>query len=382
MNANSVVPPYNETAVYDARVTVGTVVTKFNYALELLTELPALRTRLGVTARSVGALVSVPAVSATVQPRVPRIGVSALVRVPVSSTVVAAHIPAVSGGASVQLNPVAYNIEALAPAFVGEAGAVVATPSVDVAISAFAPSVRSGVNAAVPLTDFAVAAPAAIVWREPVVYMASSIGASTSSFALSWPAHRANDVALLVIEASGADTTLTPPSGWAALSGSPVVDVASTAGSKLQVWWRRAASSAEAAVTIPDGGDHQIAAIATFRGCPTSGDPWDVLGTGTKTVASTTATVPSVTTTAFNSRVVMVVGRPNDSSDTAHFGNPVNGSLTSLVKHFEAGSGSGNGGGFVVASGLMSNKDATGTTTLSKAISTTDTYFVIALKGV
>jgi hypothetical protein len=165
------------------------------------------------------------------------------------------------------------------------------------------------------------------------------------------------------------------------MPGSPVVDVASTAGSKLQVWWKRAISNGEPAVVVSDGGDHQLAAIVTFRGCPITGNPWDVLGTGTKTIASTTATVPSVTTTVFNTRVVMVVGRPNDSSDTAHFGNPVNGSLTNLVKHFEAGTIAGNGGGFAVVSGVMANKDATGTTTLSKAISTTDTYFVIALKG-
>ena len=42
MNASNVVLPYNETAVYESRIRLGNVVTKFDYALELLTEVPAL----------------------------------------------------------------------------------------------------------------------------------------------------------------------------------------------------------------------------------------------------------------------------------------------------------------------------------------------------
>lgn len=78
----------------------------------------------------------------------------------------------------------------------------------------------------------------------------------------------------------------------------------------------------------------------------------------------------------------MIVGRPDDSANTAHFGVPVNTTLHSITKHFENGSTVGNGGGFVVASGIMANQDATGTSTLTKTASTTDTYFVVALKGV
>jgi hypothetical protein len=41
MNANTVVLPYNETAIYDSRIGLGTIVTKFDYSLTLLTEVPA-----------------------------------------------------------------------------------------------------------------------------------------------------------------------------------------------------------------------------------------------------------------------------------------------------------------------------------------------------
>ena len=207
--------------------------------------------------------------------------------------------------------------------------------------------------------------------------------ALTGATAVAWPTHQTNDIGLLVIETSGDGTTvnITTPSGWVAVTGSPVTDVATIAGSKLQVWWKRAASASEGAVTVPDSGDHQIARIFTFRNCITTGDPWDVTTTGNKTTASTTATVPAVTTTVADTLITMIVSRPNDNGSTTHFGVPVNANLTNLGEAGEAGSTQGNGGGFVVSRGIKATAGNTGTSTLTKTVSTTDAYMVIALKG-
>lgn len=208
---------------------------------------------------------------------------------------------------------------------------------------------------------------------------ATLVGAS----AVAWPTHQTNDIGLLVIETTGNGLTIniTTPSGWAAVPGSPVTDVATTAGSKLQVWWKRAASASETAVTVPDSGFHQIARIFTFRDCITTGNPWDVTTTGNKTTASLTATVPAVTTTVADTLITMIVGRPDSSNSTTHFGVPTNGNLTSLAECGEAGSTEGTGGGFVVSRGVKATAGDTGTSTLTKIASTTDTYMVIALKG-
>lgn len=207
--------------------------------------------------------------------------------------------------------------------------------------------------------------------------------ANTAALTVAWPAHQAGDIGLLVIEASGNNATvnITAPSGWQAVPGSPVTDLATIAGSKLQVWWKRAASNAETSVTVPDGGDHQIARIFTFRNCISTGDPWDVTTTGNKTTASTTATVPALVTTVGDTLIVMIVGRPNDNGSTTHFGVPVNANLTNLGECGEAGSTQGNGGGFVVSRGVKAIAGNTGTSTLTKIASTTDTYMAIALKG-
>jgi hypothetical protein len=207
--------------------------------------------------------------------------------------------------------------------------------------------------------------------------------ASANATSVSWPAHLADDIGILVIETSGNGTTLNivTPSNWAAVPGSPVTDLATTAGSKLQVWWKRASSSSEGNVSIPDSGDHQIARIYTFRNCIATGDPWDVTTTGNKTTASTTATVPAVETTVDDTLIVMIVGRPNDNASTTHFGVPANSNLTDLADRGEAGAITGNGGGFVLATGVKAAAGNTGTSTLTKIASTTDTYMVIALKG-
>lgn len=211
----------------------------------------------------------------------------------------------------------------------------------------------------------------------------ANTAALTGATAVAWPTHVAGDIGLLVIETSGEGTTLsiTTPTGWQAVPGSPVTDLATIAGSKLQVWWKRAASAAEGAVTVPDSGDHQIARIFTFRNCIATGNPWDVTTTGNKTTASTTATVPAVTTTVADTLITMIVSRPNDNNSTTHFGVPVNANLTGLGEGGEAGSTQGNGGGFVVSYGVKTTAGNTGTSTLTKIASTTDAYMVIALKG-
>lgn len=206
----------------------------------------------------------------------------------------------------------------------------------------------------------------------------ASTGATVSAV---WPTHLINDIGLVVIETSGDSANLTPPAGWAALPGTPVTDVATSTGSKLHVWWKRAASAAEAAVATGAGTDHILARLYTFRGCVTTGNPWDVTTTGTKVTASATATVPALVTTVDDTLITMIVGRPNDSLNTAHFGVPVNANLTGLGEAGEAGTANNNGGGFVVSYGVEPTASNTGTSTLTKIVSTTDTYVVLALRA-
>lgn len=212
----------------------------------------------------------------------------------------------------------------------------------------------------------------------PIFQAAGSSAAVTSTTALnlSWPTHQANDIGILLIEAENTITTITP-AGWTHVTGSPLV----VGDTKLHVLWARADSSAMPDVSNSTNCNHKLGVIVTFRGCITTGNPWNVITTGSKTTASNTATVPSLTTTVNNTLVVMIVSRPDDDASTTHFGVPVNATLNSIAKYGEFGTDLGHGGGFVVAGGIKATSGATGTSTLSKTASTTDAYVTFALRG-
>jgi hypothetical protein len=213
------------------------------------------------------------------------------------------------------------------------------------------------------------------------VAVGTQVAGTTNQNAV-WPAgHQIGDLGILVIETGGEGTTLTPPAGWTAVPGSPVTSVATTAGSKLQVWYKFAVSTTEANVATGDSGDHQIARIYTFRDVTQTGT-FNASTTGTKTTASTTVTWPSITTTEDNTLVVFIATRPDDTNtNTNIFGSYTQANLdTTLIEAAEATTSAGHGGGFVVAYATKASAGATGTPTASMgALSVTNAYLVFAL---
>jgi len=220
----------------------------------------------------------------------------------------------------------------------------------------------------------------------------SGSATGTGSVTLSWMGlYQPNDVGIIIVESSGGDPTLTitTPSGWSQVTGSPVVDVATTAGSKLQVFWKRitttAGSNPEPDVILPSGGNHIIAALFAVRGCITSGNPWDVISTGQKSTASTSITFPSLTTTVSDCAILLIATRPNSSISGSIFSN-LNLSGSALTNTDQVGvrngTTSGNGGGFVRYTGEKATPGSIGTHTATTTSSLTSAYMVIAFRGI
>jgi len=89
--------PYNETAVYESRLRLGNVVTKFDYALELLTEVPAFTLNIGYTADRYQFLEVPAAADTTIAAVAPVVASSTAVRIPAAVDVaVAAELPTLS----------------------------------------------------------------------------------------------------------------------------------------------------------------------------------------------------------------------------------------------------------------------------------------------
>jgi hypothetical protein len=73
MNPASTVLPYNETAVYEGRLRLGNIVTKFDYALELLSEPEPLKTTIGLQLKSLR-LIEAPSSDLALSAEIPTYG--------------------------------------------------------------------------------------------------------------------------------------------------------------------------------------------------------------------------------------------------------------------------------------------------------------------
>jgi MSHA biogenesis protein MshQ len=194
-----------------------------------------------------------------------------------------------------------------------------------------------------------------------------------------WPAHEIDDIALLFIESAGGEAaTLSTAAGFVAVANSPQATGATTAGTRITVFWARATSTSMASPTVADPGNHVYARILTYRGVFASGNPWDVTGGGVKAGASTSVTVTGVTTTVANTLIVQAVARDNDNAAAA-FSAQTNGNLTGIAERSDAGTAQGNGGGIGVWDGVKAAAGGTGNTaaTVTNSI---NAFLTIALR--
>jgi hypothetical protein len=209
------------------------------------------------------------------------------------------------------------------------------------------------------------------------------LGSNTSGNTLfvTWPSHAANDIALAFVET--ANQAVATPSGWTAVSnGSQGVGTAgSVTATRLQVFWRRAASSSESTLQFPAiPGDHANGIMMTVRGCITSGDPVDVSAGDTTTDADASAvSIPGATTTVDGCLVVAACSRQT-ASVTAQQSGEANAALSSLAERLDVGNTLGNGGGLAVATGLKATAGAYGVTTATLSTASRQGHVSLALK--
>jgi len=218
---------------------------------------------------------------------------------------------------------------------------------------------------------------AGIANSAPTFQAAGTAVTGTGTVSPAWPAHLPGDVALLFIETEGDEAvTLPTASGFVLIGQNNINDAA---GTRLTVFWARATSSAMAAPTTNDPGNHVYAQILTYRGVATTGNPWDVTAGGTSGTG-TTVSVASVTTTVAQTLVVQGVSRSNDNAAAA-FSAQANGNLAGLAERVDAGTTSGSGGGFAVWDGVKATAGATGATTAT-VTNSSNAYRTIALRPV
>jgi hypothetical protein len=207
--------------------------------------------------------------------------------------------------------------------------------------------------------------------------------ATTNTAAPAWPTHLADDIAILVVETANEAVTFSAANGFTAVADSPqgTGTAAGTTATRLSVFWARATSAAMSAPAINDAGNHIIGRLMTFRGCDTSGDPWDVTAGDVASTASTTVTIPGDTTTAANTLVLAIATNRTDTA-TDQFSTLTNGDLGSVTILDEVQTSTpGNGGGYIVVSGTKAAAGAYGATSGTLATTSTQGRISIALNA-
>jgi hypothetical protein len=141
--------PYNETVVYDGLIRLITAVTKFEYALRLLTEVPSLTTLVDATVVKVN-VIKPPAASIQLDALAPQISISARVDSLTASTSLTGLAPEVNTGKAIQIPLASLALAGLVPDLVGRPGPRVFVPSLDLGLAAFAPSISTGATVSTP----------------------------------------------------------------------------------------------------------------------------------------------------------------------------------------------------------------------------------------
>ena len=218
----------------------------------------------------------------------------------------------------------------------------------------------------------------------PTFVAAGAVASGTGAITPALPSGIAtNDILLLFLNTSDQSISISNQNGgtWAQVGTMQGTGIGGSSGSVgLTVYWSRY-NGTQGAPTTSDSGDHQIGRMIAVRGATTSGNPWDVTGSGVDATASTTATIPGATTTVANTLVVVAaaVGLPN-STGTANFSAWTNANLSSVTERTDNTQAVGVGGGLGVATGGKATAGAYGNTTVTLATSAKKGMMSIAIK--
>ncbi len=207
----------------------------------------------------------------------------------------------------------------------------------------------------------------------------NSVGTAFSSTAAPTatlpPVVAQDDILILVLQSS--QQALATPAGYAQLGPQNGIGRAAAAGStRLGIFWKRAGAS-ESAPTIADSGDHTYGVMFTVRGCPTTGDPFRMIGQAWKFTASSAGTAESGATSVRNALVVNIFAHAIDSA-SAQGTSPTNASLSSVTEVFDGATTDGTGGGIYIMSGVAAEAGDVAASTVTWGSSTVDVSTTLA----
>jgi poly(3-hydroxybutyrate) depolymerase len=186
------------------------------------------------------------------------------------------------------------------------------------------------------------------------------------------------DLILIFLESANQAFTAPVGGGYIALASSP--QGTGTAGAanatRLTVFYK-ISNGAETTYVTGDSGDHNCVASLVLRGVDLL-NPINATA-GNTAAASTTITLPAVTTTVPECLIILAVATDRDLNSAATFSNPVNANLANFVERIDSTTNTGQGGGLGIYTAEKGTAGTTGTTNITQAVSEETGRITIAI---
>lgn len=214
----------------------------------------------------------------------------------------------------------------------------------------------------------------------PALVAVGAPRASTGAITVPWPSgHAAGDIGLLLLAAPSGTISLATANGFAETDNSPQTCSAAAITTKLSAYWCRATTASQAAPITNANANHLLGVILLFRGCTSTGNPWDVMAGGVTVANSTAISVAGGTTTVSPTCVVAVVSTGVDAgaNDASGWANT---SLDGFAEVLDISTSIGSGGAIAAAVGTFSGDGLCANSTATLATTSGQAKLFIALK--
>jgi hypothetical protein len=184
-----------------------------------------------------------------------------------------------------------------------------------------------------------------------------------------------DDILILLVEQTGGETAPSA-TGYAHVTGSPVVQDTNT---QLSVMWKRAGGS-ESAPTVTGPSNHAVTRIIGVRGVKNTGNPWNQVAVAVEAVLDTSAAWPTVTTTVVDCLVLLCIATGRDAASTTNLGAVTNANLSSITERMDNWASTGAGGGIGLVTGVKASASAVGSSTATMGSTDTKAMMTLALE--
>lgn len=180
-----------------------------------------------------------------------------------------------------------------------------------------------------------------------------------------------------ILAVESANQNVTDPTDWTEFTNSHQgLGTGATSNAVRMSAFYKTAGASEGNVSVADSGDHTTAMWLAFDGV----DSINATAGGTQ-AASTSWTLPAITTTADDCLIVYLIAIDRDATSTANLDSYVCADLANITEIHDQSHATGVGGGLIIVTGEKATAGSVAAMTCTAAASEEGACVVVALAG-